>query len=359
MPIKGLSDRGEEFPVIGQIRKGAKKRKIKKGDREIEIFGEELTYFRVEWGEGETEAARIFESVYGKTPNAVRVLFPFDDISRIWDPWKVAFTAGTMLGRSDGEYVYYLQDNKGEVLVRDWLDRDGKKMPHPANNIAGFDYQGKPVKFINSGILKVLILELPRAAYLEVITSSTHDILNISSQLKAFYRWTGERLAGIPFLLRRVPKMISTPGDKGGPKVRRKKYLISIEADPDWVQRQFGKLRTLALPSYDVDGMAVAELPPGEVLETDIDPEEIDPDEVDAGEVSDVETTPAESPPPSPVPPRMVDVLGSESVTYAAKEWNCTNEQAAQELAKRKLGKSIAWDVLVSTVRTVKAELTK
>ena len=75
-PIKGLSDRDVAFPVIGQIRKGAKKRKNAGGN---EIFGEELTYFRVEFAEGEEESAKEFESIYGKKPNSIHVIFPFNN----------------------------------------------------------------------------------------------------------------------------------------------------------------------------------------------------------------------------------------------------------------------------------------
>lgn len=340
MPIIGLSDRQEAFPEIGKIHKGAKKRKNAQGK---EIFGEELTYFRVEWGEGEEKAAAQFEQIYGKTPNAIRVIFPFNEIERFWDPWKVAFTAGTFLGRSDGEFVDFLQNVKFEILVKDGLDREGKKMPHPANNVAGFDFDNKPVEFKNSGILKVLVYELPRAAYLSVITGSTHDIANLSSQLAAFKELNGGQLAGIPFILRRVPKMISTP-NKNGPRVRRKKYLISIEVDPEWIKRKFGELRTLALPDFEGEPIVAGELAAS--VPTDYDEGELEADDLGAG--------PAESEESREEKPReLVEVLGSRCVDYAAKHWNMEASQAAIELGKKNLGKMIDWNDFVEIVTGV------
>jgi hypothetical protein len=347
MPIKGLSDRQEAFPEIGKIRKGAKKEPNKPGA--------ELPYFRVEFADGETIAESKFRAVYGDKPTAIRVVLPFNEIERVWDPWMEAWTAGRRMARSDGDYVEFLIDARGNLLVTNYLDPEGKKVPHPKDNIAGKDAKGNLVEYKPTGRLRVMVPEIERAAYLTVLTTSYNDVGNISSQLRGFKELNGGRLAGIPLILRRVPAMVSTPKADGS-AVRRKKYLISVEVDAGWAKAKFGELNTLALPNFSGAGAVPAgELPAGELerLETDHDEDELEAEVTDAPE-----TTPAESS-PSPLPPRMADVLGSESVTYAAKEWNCTNEQAAQELAKRKLGKSIAWDVLVETVRTVKAELTK
>jgi hypothetical protein len=270
MPIKGLSNRGLALPEIGQIRKGSKKRKNQQGK---EIFGEELTYFRVEFAEGEEKAAAKFLSVYGDKPNAIRVLLPFNEIERTWDPWKEAYTAGRLVARSDGEFVVYMLDNRGDVVVQNWLDKSGNKVPHPSNNIAGYDFQNKPVEFKNTGRLKVIVPDLERAAYLTVMTSSTHDIGNISDQLAAFKELNGGQIAGIPFILRRRPAMISTPS-KDGPRVRRKKYLISVEVDANWAKAKFGQLNHLALPNFTGDVNFAGELPSGEV-EIDVDDDEI------------------------------------------------------------------------------------
>lgn len=356
MPITGLTNRELGFPVIGKIRKGAQKqRKTRKDGSEYETFGQELTYFRFDLVEGEEDTAAELERIYGKEPKAIRVLFPFNEIDRVWSAWKVAFTAGTMLGKSDGAFVNFLQDNKGNVIVRNGINLEtGHPHPHPANNVAGYDYKGKAIEFENSGILKVMLWDLPRAAYLEVVTGSDNDIANIDSQLRAFLNdtFSGGRLAGIPFILRRVPRMISTPGNnKDEPRARRKKYLINIEVDPDWIVRQFGKMRALALPTYGEELPPAGVLPPGTTLETEFDPDELDGEPVDLGEP---ETEPGESPAADPEPQpakRMVEVLGEEAVSYAAKTWNVEKSQAAKDLARKNLGKLIAWDDLVRIVQ--------
>ena len=227
MPIKGLTDRGLALPEIGQIRKGAKK--------EANRPGADLPYFRVEFAEGENKVAEDFRKVYGDKPNAIRIILPFNEIERMWDAWKEAYTAGRMVARSDGEFLTSQLNEHGDILVHNGMDAEGRKVPHPKDDIAGKDSTGKDVKFKNTARLKVIVPELARAAYLTVMTTSTHDIGNLSDQLAGFKELNGGQLAGIPFVLRRRPKMISTP-NPDGTRVRRKKFLISIEADENWVR---------------------------------------------------------------------------------------------------------------------------
>lgn len=257
MPIKGLTDRGLAFPEIGQIRKGAKK-----PDRGP---GQDLTYFRVEFDEQEKQTADAFLKVYGPKPAYIRIILPFNEVERMWDAWLEAYTAGRLVARSDGEFIAYQLDDHGEVIVHNWMDNSGNKVPHPADGIAGNDHKGNAVKFKPTGRLKVIVPELSRAAYLTVMTTSTHDIANISAQLAAFKELNGGQLAGIPFILRRRPKQISTPSGDNGQRARRVKWLISIEADPEWVKAKIGQIKTLALPA-GVDESAVM---PSEVEQVD------------------------------------------------------------------------------------------
>lgn len=245
MPIKGLTDRGLSFPEIGQIRKGAKKTD--------NAPGKDLTHFRVEFDEKEVKAAEAFLAAYGPEPTAIRIILPFNDIDRMWDAWLEAYTAGRMVARSDGEKFTFLVDVKtGEILVKNGLDvKTGQPRAYQDGVPVGFyESRGKqePIKLRPVGRLKVIVPELARAAYLTVMTTSIHDIANISAQLEAFAKLNNGQIAGIPFILRRRPKKISTPGPDGK-RVRRVKWLLSIEADPDWVKRMLGHLNTLALPA--------------------------------------------------------------------------------------------------------------
>jgi hypothetical protein len=266
MPIKGLTDRGTAFPEIGQIRKGGAKTDPRKP-------GPDLKYFRVEFDTGGTGAdgkpkidprAEKFTKVYGTQPVDINIIFPFNEVEKNWEAWYEAYTAGRMVARSDGEYFTYLVDvQTGGILVINGLDADGNKMPH--REIVGrYNKQnGQGVELIKMkpvGRMKVVIPELQSLAYLTVHTTSVYDILNISSQIEAVRQINGGRIAGIPLVLRRRARMISTPdlNDKSK-RVRREKYLISIEADPEWVKKMLVQMKHLALP-----GNGLALLPEGE-----------------------------------------------------------------------------------------------
>ena len=266
-PIKGLTDRGMAFPEIGQIRKGAPK--PERGP------GKDLTFFRVTFDERETEATETFKRVYGEQPAEIRVILPFDEIDRMWEAWLEAYTAGRLVARSDGERFVYLVDTKtGEVKVK-----NGQPFaPYSEDQVVGHDYQNKPVKCRPVGRLKVIVPELARAAYLTVLTTSVHDIANISQQLEAFKQLNNEHIKGIPLVLRRRPKKISAPGKEKGQRVRIVKWMLSIEADPEWVKAMLQEVKRAALP-----GNGFALLP--EAVPAEVEHEPI----IEAGEEDDWE----------------------------------------------------------------------
>lgn len=55
------------------------------------------------------------------------------------------------------------------------------------------------------------------------------------------------------------------------------------------------------------------------------------------------ETTNQETDAPADVI-ELIDPMGDKAVTYAAGKWNCDRSKAAQEIAKKNLGKRIAWN---------------
>jgi hypothetical protein len=238
MPIKGLSDRGESFPQIGTIRKGAKKTDS--------APGKDLTYFRIELDEKEEDARNKILDAYGAEPQEIRIVFPFAEVWRCFDSWLEAYTAGRMVARSDGEkFIYKLnaQTNAVEVLNGDpfvpyqelvgyYTDRNGKQQPILC----------RPV-----GRLKVVIPELRRLVYLVVLTGSKHDIGNISAQLEALSRINNGSIMGVPMILKRRPKPISCP-KPDGTRVRYIKWMLSVEADPRWVEAKMLALDAGAMP---------------------------------------------------------------------------------------------------------------
>ena len=279
-PIVGLSDRGLSFPEIGVVRKGSAKTENRPG--------KDLNYFRVVFDERELKAAETFQQIYGEQPTWFRIILPFDEIERMWDPFLEAYTAGRMVARADGEFYIYLIDTKtGEILVKNGIDiKTGQPRPFVEGQPVGFykDNGGKDVPIFckPNGRLKVIIPELARAAYLTLMTTSIHDIVNISDQLRAFQTLNNGRLAGIPLIVRRRPRSISTP-NPDGTRVRRVKWLISIEADPEWVKMRLQETKRLALPGNGLalpepSGFTPDEEPSTEGLETDHDEGELDGD---------------------------------------------------------------------------------
>ena len=206
--------------------------------------GSDLTYFRVEFDEKEFEAAKTFAARFGNEPTDIVIVLPFDEISRSWEAWHETYVAGAMVHRCDRDFVQYAIDPKtGERLV-----------------VNGLDYHGNPVRCRGKadgckpvGRLRVIVPELKRLAYLMVLTTSIHDCKNISDQLAGIASMNGGRLAGIPLVLRRRPREISTPSGEGGKRARRKKWLISIEADPEWVKAKLAKMAHDALPGNGFD----------------------------------------------------------------------------------------------------------
>jgi len=249
MPIKGLTDRdAETFPKIGDIRKGAPKTQ---NDRP----GKDLTYFRAVFPDDETEAAAKFNEVYGPEPREINIFLPFDDIARNFEAWLERHTASALQCRGDGETAHIWRDASGEI------QHQSKQCP--AQRCAGCK---------ETGYLKIIVPELRRLAYLTVHTTSKWDIIELTANLSALRKLTGNGLKGIPLVLKRRPRIVSTPR-KNGNRVRQEKWLLSIEADPRWVDAQLKAMEIAALPSAVtpelpevIDSAPAVDVDTGEVL---------------------------------------------------------------------------------------------
>lgn len=243
MPIIGLTDRDMDFPEIGRIRKGKKVKNAEGKEHPVD-----LRYFRFDLDAAETDAIRTINTIYGAEPTEIRVYLPFNEIERFWDPYLEAYTAGRMVARTDGKkFIQWIDTDTGSVKVMNGVDANGQVVPYNKDMIVGKDYKGNPVRCKPVGRLKVVIPELMRLAYLTALTSSIHDIVNLSGQLKALHTINGGVIAGIPLTLRRRPKMISKPM-ADGKRARSESWLLSIEADPEWVRAKLMQFKRLALP---------------------------------------------------------------------------------------------------------------
>lgn len=248
MPIKGLTERPASFPQIGILRKGAKKTQENKP-------GADLKYFRFVCED--TEAQDAFQASFGAQPEEIEILMPFAKTDENFEAWKEEWAASSLIHRCDGEIC---------VL---WLDRTtGTYSTEPKRCPGGCKQTGR---------IKVIVPSLQRLAYVTVLTTSIWDIINIHENLMALELLRGD-LRGIPLILRRKPREISTPAGNGK-RARRSKSLITIEAKPAWVALQLAAQQQAALPS------AAPLLLPEGMPEGTPDPEDDEPDMVDTAEL--------------------------------------------------------------------------
>ena len=122
-------------------------------------------------------------------------------------------------------------------MVR-WLTPRGTYSDEPKDCTGGCKQVGR---------LKLIIPELRRLAYVTALTTSIHDILQIHANLTALEGVRGD-LRGIPLILRRAPRKISTPSGSNGERARREKWLITLEAQQQWVELQLTAQQQAALP---------------------------------------------------------------------------------------------------------------
>jgi len=223
-----------------------------------------LTYFRATFLEGEEQAAEMFLAEYGPEPREINVVLPFDTVDENLEAWNEAYVASALLHRCNGKKVIRAIDpDSGEVLVENGrsvetgepVECDGKPITYWT------DKKGKdhPVYCEPHGRLRIIIPELRRLAFVTVLTTSTWDVLNLSTQLEAIRDMNKGSLRGVPLVLKRRPYWKSTPSGSDGRRARRKMWLLSVEADPAWVDAQLTAMRTATLPN----GKATLQLPPG------------------------------------------------------------------------------------------------
>lgn len=225
MPIKTLqANRQAQFPVIGKLRKGSPKEE-KNGK---EVMGKDLGHFRFD--SEDADANRVFAAAYGNEPKALKVLLPFATVEQNFQAWMEEYTSGGLKRRCDGESQNFHRDERG----------NGVTTPAPCEKACGRTCLCKQV-----GRLYVIVPELARLAYVVVETHSIYDIIQLTENLQAAFALRGN-LAGVPFILSRREREISTPSKEQGKRFRTKKSLLFIEPDPEWVQRKLIAMRAEA-----------------------------------------------------------------------------------------------------------------
>ena len=265
MGILGLTDRAHSFPRVGLLRKGAPKPNERQPGADLK------DHFRFETEDA--DAAQRFAAAYGDKPNGIRVMFYYATAAENFDAWQEHHSAGALKHRCDGRTCVL------NLLPNGTYSHE--PIPCPSielkrqNPAIDKKHLCRPV-----GRLKVIIPELQRMAYVLVPTTSINDILELQANLEAAQALRGD-LRGIPFILSRRPRKVSTPGDNGQ-RARREKWLLSVEPEPQWVALQLTSMRQAALPGGDR-----LALPAAGASYADPETGEIFADEEDDGETID------------------------------------------------------------------------
>lgn len=254
MAIKGLTDSIPEaglYPVIGKLRKGAKKTDPKKP-------GLELEYWRFTSEYPGVEAA--FYGAYNAEPKIVNVILPYPKaFGEV--PGEVNFTASmeewrgalVLVHRCDGEYCYRWYDDDSGKYVDD--PRQEQRRPCPYSDLAGDEQKTRTTKHPGCrarGRLSVIVPELVAAGHVGVVivqTGGQHDITHIIGVLNRVQRAVERRdktLEGVPFTLMRVSEVISTPGwkdDEPGTRRRSEKHNVKLVPVADWESATLAALK--------------------------------------------------------------------------------------------------------------------
>ncbi len=296
MPIIGLTDRGASFPQIGILRKGAPKG--------TNAPGKDLKYFRLDTKL--PDVAQAFKAVYGDEPVSVRVFLPYQTPNANLDAWREEYSASSLLHLCDGETMTI------------WRTPDGKySQEHkPCPYMAGTKQRTKKEPGCKPvARLKVIVPELQRLAYLTVQSTSIHDIIELTGNLDAAYALRQD-LRGIPFILRRAPRMISMPKEDGT-RVRVEKWLLSLEPAPDWVQLQITAMSHAALPivegEYHTLPMPTERLALASGSTVDLETGEVFDDEEDEEEAPAPEAPQAQAEPEPRTPEQLREYLRAEA----------------------------------------------
>jgi hypothetical protein len=287
MAIAGLTDRSPSFKEIGRLRLGIPKSEMATGGPK------EIPYFRPDFRPDATDSCTAFTLIYGDQPTEIHIRLPFPQIDRCWDAFYEVYNTAGMLGMADGQRWLYLRHNKtGELLVKDGVPVHAMGLPTDENGMAYLPFdKDTPVYSYTSkkggdvavyakptGRLKVLIPELKRAVFIQVITHSVYNCRRISSQLAGIEivaQNAGMTLPMVPMVLSRRKELISV--SINGKKSMQEHYLLNIEIDPVWMEAQFKYLDAL------MPGMTPTlrmQLPQGE----EVKPEDIEEPTVDNGE---------------------------------------------------------------------------
>ena len=282
------------FPEVALIRKGSKKKPGKSHDgRDIEVVGDDLkNLLRVEFCPGVDEkiVAAFFDCYKTFTPDRIRAMVPFRSVWKAFTSFNEAYNAGRRIAQADDEHYLMLRIN-GEYEVR-----NGEPFrPYHPGDLIRYERNGQSfaLKLKPTNRLRLFLPEVGHLVNFTLKTTSFYDRENIKQQIGAIQAiadaLNGGNAAGIPFYVYRFEREV-TWNRPGGSALRVKKWLIHIEADPDWVQAAIARMSNFAFTGQAFSG-------PVKPLELTTDPEAEDDEEDETGEAQAVgEMQPAAAP---------------------------------------------------------------
>ena len=211
MPIVTLEERistWKAMPLLAVLRKGSEKRTNKKGQS---IFGEDLPYFRLEFGEDYQLLAGSFAEMFGLEPDEIGPVMLLPDS---WEAWMMEFKASKLIRKCDGHTQALRLQDGGYVH---------EAAPCPRRS--GHACECKP-----SGMLRFLIPRFSEATgylgYFLLKTHSVNDIVQIESAIRLAA--VGRALHTCQFVLKRREEEVATR-DAEGRSIRVKKWLVKLE----------------------------------------------------------------------------------------------------------------------------------
>ncbi|MBV5322579.1 MAG: hypothetical protein JZU60_01940 [Ilumatobacteraceae bacterium] len=297
------------FPEVAVLRKGTPK--VKGGQAGNFIQGKDLNNkFRISFYPGTTESRAAWQKAHpesyvkydmayrlpgtyaepdGFEVERIRAMVPFHSVFDAWEWSNEAHSAGRMVAKADDDHYLMLRDPlNGTYLVQNGepytefhhgqdvtYEKNGKKMVLPIRTV---------------GRLRLFVPELERMVFITLKTTSYYDRLNIDAHLSAIQflanTLNGGNAAGIPFFVYRREQEICWNKPDGSAQ-RIKKWLVNVEADPDWVKAATSRMANFALTG---EIMTRALLPVGDTISGQASPDESDEDtaQLDPPEANDI-----------------------------------------------------------------------
>jgi len=350
--IRGMTDKPSvqpRLPIVGRLRKGTSETRKRKDGSEYKV-PVDLDYFLFTSDNEHVVAA--FRAVYGPEPRLINVRLPYPSPEENFQTCMEEWRGGGLVHRCDGHTMSLWIDGKGLYHEE---EQPCPYYEHPEKRVAADKAKGIKANpgCVEVGRLNVIIPELLQAGFVGVVTlvtTAVNDIMPINNTLWAVAEEQSEyheRVSGAPHInlrgilwnLRRVPEMISTPGDGGG-RVRRVKNLVKLEPAPDWALLQLEMARRAELPQLEAPawesqppdweevthpGRTVAEV---EAEEEEAEYTEVEVEEIEAPGFAEA----APEPEAEPAPHWSTDPVKLEAFEKQYHNWGLTTADALRYL---------------------------